>query len=126
MPIEAHRLGTLCGRTIAAVLAPHHGRVPAAGEVYCACDWVGEDLTQGARVLLDQYSTKELFGGGSLLLLIEAEFVAAWPASGQEQALSLVVNRLARRRKRLWRVAVQLQVRPLTGRHGRRIHPTCN
>jgi hypothetical protein len=96
------------GRMIAAVLAPHHGRIPAEENFYCACDSVDEDLTQVARVLLDQYSVDELFGQGSLLVVVEHEFVETWPAAKQEAALRLVIDHLARRWKRLRRVAVHV------------------
>lgn len=62
------------GRMIGAVLAPHHGRLPEEANFYCACDSIDEDITQVARVLLDQYSVEELFGCGSLLVVVEHEF----------------------------------------------------
>ena len=108
--IDPEPLGPLCGRMIGAVLAPHHGRVPSAANLYFACDSIDEDITQVARVLLDHHPVETLFGGGSLFVVVEAEFVPDWNASRQEQALRLVVNRLAERRKRLRRVAVQVQV----------------
>ena len=96
------------GRMIGAVLSPHHGQVPAEDSFYCACDSIDEDITQVARVLLDQYSIEERFGGGSLLVVVEHEFGEAWTSARQEAALRLVIDHLAQRWKRLRRVAIQV------------------
>jgi len=98
------------GRMIGAVLAPHHGHVPAEADFYCACDSIDEDITQVARVLLDQYSVEELFGWGSLLVVVEHEFVETWTNAKQEAALRLLIDHLAQRWKRLRRVAIQVTV----------------
>jgi hypothetical protein len=96
------------GRMIGAVLAPHHGRLPEEANFYCACDSIDEDITQVARVLLDQYSVEELFGCGSLLVVVEHEFAEGWMEARQEAALRLVIDHLAQRWKRLRRVAIQV------------------
>lgn len=98
------------GRMIGAVLAPHHGHVPAEADFYCACDSIDEDIIQVARVLLDQYSVEELFGKGSLLVVAEHEFAETWTNAKQEAALRLLIDHLAQRWKRLRRVAIQVTV----------------
>ncbi len=96
------------GRMIGAVLAPHHGSIPEESSFYCACDSIDEDITQVARVLLDQYSVGGLFRSGSLLVVVEHEFAGTWTGGEQETALRLVIDHLARRWKRVRRVAVQV------------------
>jgi hypothetical protein len=89
------------GRMVGAVLAPHHGQVPAEESFYCACDSIDEDNTQLARVLLDQYSIEELFNWGRLLVVVEHEFVKSWMSARQQAAMRLVIDHLAQRWKRL-------------------------
>jgi hypothetical protein len=96
------------GRMIGAVLAPHHGGIPAEDSFYCACDSIDEDITQVARVLLDQYSIEELFNCGSLLVVVEHEFAEPWMSARQEAAMRLVIDHFAHRWKRLRRVAIQV------------------
>lgn len=98
------------GRMIGAVLAPHHGRIPTEADLYCACDSIDGDITQVARVLLDQYSVEELFGKGSLLVVVEHEFAETWTTARQEAALRLVIDHLAQRWKRVRRVAIQVTI----------------
>lgn len=98
------------GRMIGAVLAPHHGQIPTEANFYCACDSIDEEITQVARVLLDQYSVEELFRGGSLMVVVEHEFVATWDSAKQQAALRLVVDHFACRWRRLRRVAIQVTV----------------
>jgi hypothetical protein len=96
------------GRMIGAVLAPHHGCIPAEENFYCACDSIDEEITQVARVLLDQYLIEDLFGCGSLFVVVEHEFVESWTSARQEAAMRLVIDHLAQRWKRVRRVAIQV------------------